>query len=123
MSENPQQDTDMKNAALALYYYAAERIKEGKSRAAVIDDLMQKGIGREIAENMLDKLDESRTNVTRQYGYRNAVFGGVMLVLFGLPLLGIFVPQVTGIVQFIVILLVAVGVFFLARGIMQIVGL
>lgn len=122
MSENPQQEADLKNAALALYYYAAERIKEGNSREAVIDDLMKKGVGRDTAESMLDKLNTSRDNVTRRYGYRNALFGSAVMLLFGLPLLGIAVPQVTGIMQLIVILLVAVGMFFLVRGIMQMAG-
>lgn len=118
---NPQ--ADLKNAALALYYYAAERIKEGKSRAAVIDDLIAKGVSRETAETMLDKLDESRANVARQSGYRNTAFGIAIVGMLALPLFGVFVPQVTGILQIVVLLLMAIGVYFLIRGIMQILGL
>lgn len=120
MSENR---TDLENAALALYYYAAELIKEGKSEKEVISTLIDRGVTRETAETMLERLNVSRANVARRSGYRNALFGGALVILTVLPLFGIFVEQPVGFSQILTILLLAVGVVMLGRGLMQIFGI
>ena len=120
MSE--QDRTPMENAALALYYHAAQMIKAGKAREEIITDLIGKGINRETAENMLDKLNQSRGNVARQSGYRNAALGAAVSILAALPILGILVPQVTGTAFGVAVLLLGIGLVILVRGVLQIVG-
>jgi hypothetical protein len=118
-----QDRTPMENAALALYYHAAQLIKAGKSRDEIITELTSKGINRDTAENMLNKLDKSRANVARQHGLRNMALGGAVSVLAALPLLGILVPAVTGTAFGVAVLLLGIGLFILGRGILQIIGI
>jgi uncharacterized membrane protein len=113
----------METAALAVYYHAAQMIKAGKSREEIITDLIEKGISRETANNMLDKLDESRANVARNRGYRNLFLGVVLIVLMILPIFGLIVPQVTGTALGVAVLILGCGFFAAVRGIMQIIGL
>ena len=121
MSE--QDRTPMENAALALYYHAAQMIKAGKSREEIITELTSKGINRDTVENMLTKLDQSRANVARRSGYRNAAFGGVLTIFALLPILGIFIPQVTGVAFTVAAILLVIGLFVLVRGVLQIIGI
>lgn len=113
----------LEEAALAFYYHAATMIKEGKSRKDILKDLTSKGVGRETAENMLDKLEKSRANVARRSGYRNAFVGIVIIVMMLLPLFGIGIAKVAGVSFSLAIILLACGVLVLGRGIMQITGL
>lgn len=118
-----QDSSPMETAALALYYHAAQMIKAGQSRDDIITELISKGINRDTAENMLVKLNQSRTNVTRQTGYRNAFIGAVLIVLMLLPIFGIFVPKVVGTSLTIALAIIGCGIFALGRGLMQIIGL
>lgn len=120
MSDNR---SDLENAALALYYYAAELVKEGKSSKEVVDILIQRGITRESAETIMQRLNVSRDNIARRSGYRSIVFGVIIIGMMLLPLLGIFLPQATGISIIILIVVMAVGVVIAGRGIMQVMGL
>lgn len=71
----------MEEAALALYYHAAEMIKAGKNRQEIEQHLIEnKGLKPETARLMLDKLDVSRANVARRSGYRNLIMG-ILLIL------------------------------------------
>jgi hypothetical protein len=118
-----QNPSPMEAAALALYYHAAQLIKEGKSREEVVDDLVSKGVQRATAENMLDKLNQSRANVARQRGYRNILFAIGLILVALLPLLGIMMPKLVGVTLIIPLLMLAYGIFLLGRGLMQIIGL
>jgi uncharacterized membrane protein len=113
----------MEEVALAFYYHAAVMIKEGKSRKEIIKDLTSKGVSDETAENMLNKIDQSRANVARQHGYRNAFIGAGVLIFMLIPLFGIGIAKVTGASFVLAIIFFACGVFILGRGIMQITGL
>lgn len=120
MSENR---SDLENAALALYYYAAELVKEGKTSKEVIDILVQRGITRESAETIMQRLNVSRDNVARRSGYRSIAFGLIMVVLMLMPLFGIFLPEATGVSVIALIIVMAVGIVIAGRGLMQVFGL
>lgn len=113
----------MENAALALYYHAAQMIKDGKSNEDILEDLISKGVSRETAATMLEKLNQSRANVAKQSGYRNAAIGMVLVVLASLPVFGIGIAQASGVPLGIAFLLMGCGIYALGRGIMQITGL
>jgi hypothetical protein len=121
MSQEP--PNPMEEAALALYYHAAQLIKQGKSREAIITELMSKGINRETAEKMLAKLDVSRANVARKSGYRNLGLGTIVIVLSVIPLFGLTGTQAQGWQFAAAILLLAIGILQAGRGIMQITGM
>ena len=118
-----QNRTAMENAALALYYHAAQMIKEGKSDEEVLEDLVSKGVNPETAASMLEKLNESRANVAQRRGYRNVFIGIVLIVLMIFPISGIGVPQVFEVMLGIALLIMGYGIYTLGRGIMQITGL
>lgn len=113
----------MEQVALAFYFHAANMIKEGKSRKEILKDLTSKGVSLETAENMLDKLEQSRANVARRSGYRNAFIGTVLIILMLIPIFGIGIVQVTGAAYILAMVILAGGIFVFGRGIMQITGL
>lgn len=113
--------SQMEQVALAFYFHAATMIKAGKSRKEILKDLTSKGVSLETAQTMLDKLDQSRANVARRNGYRNAFIGGVLIALMMMPILGLI--EVTGATFFVAIILLSCGIFAFLRGIMQITGL
>jgi uncharacterized membrane protein len=113
----------LEEAALAFYYHAATMIKEGKSRKDILKDLTSKGVSRETAENMLDKLEQSRVNVAQRSGYRNTFIGVVLIIMMIPPLFGIGIVKVAGVSFVSALIFMACGVFALGRGIMQITGL
>jgi hypothetical protein len=121
MSQLPPTDP-MEKAALALYYHAAELIKQGIPREEIIKDLMAKGINRETAERMLAKLDVSRANVTRRAGYRNLGLGGFLVLLVIIPLFGLTGVRAEGWQFWAEIILLGIGLIQAGRGIMQIMG-
>lgn len=118
-----QDRSTMENAALALYYHAAQMIKEGKSDEEVLQDLVSKGVNPETAANMLKKLNESRSNVAQRRGYRNVFSGAVLIILMIFPVFGIGMQQVYDVTLGIALLIMGCGIFVLGRGIMQITGL
>lgn len=121
MSQLPPSDP-IEKAALALYYHAAELIKQGMPREEIIKNLMSKGINRESAEKMLAKLDVSRANVARKAGYRNLMLGGLVVLFCILPLFGFIGEPAQGWLFWSLILVLGVGLIQAGRGIMQIMG-
>jgi len=113
----------MEQVALAFYFHAATMIKEGKSRKEILKDLTSKGVSLETAENMLHKLEQSRANVARRSGYRNAFLGTVLILLMLIPLFGVGIAKVTGFMFLLAIIILTAGFLTLGRGIMQITGL
>ncbi|GAB5493281.1 MAG: hypothetical protein Phog2KO_34960 [Phototrophicaceae bacterium] len=120
MSDNR---SDLENAALALYYYAAELVKEGKTSDEVVAILVERGVSQESAETIMTRLNISRDNVARRSGYRSIGFGMFIIILMLLPLFGIFLPTATGASVIILILVMAVGFVIVGRGVMQVLGL
>lgn len=118
-----QERSPLEEAALAFYFHAATMIKEGKSRKDILKDLTSKGVSQETAESMLEKLEQSRVNVAKRSGYRNAFIGIVLIIFMILPLFGIGISQATGVTFALALVFLACGVFALGRGIMQITGL
>lgn len=116
----------MQQAAIALYYHAAQMIKEGKSREEIERHLIHdKGIKPQTARNMLDKLNESRANVARRAGYRNIIMA-VLVLMLGITILtgiGGDGSGATGIRQFVAMLIIVAGGMFGVRALMQIFGL
>ena len=113
------EESNLENMAMALYVYAAQLVKEGKTRQQIIDNLMERGVSRESAETIMTRLNESRNNVTRRSAYYYLGFGIVLIILSLLPLFGIVVQQVDGIGTAIAILLMAIGVVILIRGVLK----
>jgi hypothetical protein len=113
----------METAALALYYHAAQLIKAGKSHKDIIEELVSKGVNRDTAENMLTKLNQSRSNVARKQGYRNVLIGVVISIVTIPPVFGLFVPQFYGIAFGTAVFVWIFGLFLLIRGILQISGI
>jgi hypothetical protein len=113
----------LEEAAMALYYHAAQLIKQGKPRESIISELMSKGINRETAERMLAKLDVSRANVARKSGYRNLFIGLIAIVLCVIPLFGLLGNQAEGWQFWALIIVLGIGIIQAGRGILQITGL
>ncbi|MEO1286489.1 MAG: hypothetical protein AAFV93_01870 [Chloroflexota bacterium] len=109
-------ETNLEQMAMALYVYAAELVKEGKSRQQIIDNLMERGVSRQSAETIMTRLNESRNNVTRRSAIYHLVFGIALIVLSTLPLLGIIVPQADTIGTGLAIIIMAIGVVITGRG-------
>lgn len=114
--------SDMETAALALYYYAAELMKEGKTREQIIFTLVERGVSRDAAETILQRLDASVENVQRRRGYRELVFGLVISIFALMPLFGIFVERVQGISLFVTLIVLTAGLVIIGRGLMQVLG-
>jgi len=115
--------TPMEDAALALYYHAAQLIKEGRSQDAIVRELVKRGVSSETARKMLAKLEQSQVNVAQRSGYRNVLIGTTLMLLMLIPLFGIGVDPVAGTYLSITILFLGGGLFALGRGILQILGL
>ncbi len=126
MAQDNKQETVMQQAAIALYYHAAQMIKAGKSREEIERHLIHdKGIKPQTARNMLDKLNESRANVARRAGYRNIIMA-VLVLMLGITILtgiGGDGSGATGIRQFVAMLIIVAGGMFGVRALMQIFGL
>ncbi len=113
-------DTKLEKVAMALYVYAAQLVKEGKTHDQIIDILVQRGINPESAETIMTRLNQSRDNVTRRSGYINLVFGAIVIVLSLFPLFGVIVPQSDPIGIVIAILMMAVGIVIAGRGALKV---
>lgn len=109
----------MENAALAVYYHAAQLIKEGRSRDEIVRQLMKQGLSYDTAMTVLDKLATSQVNVARRSGKRNILLGGAIIFFSIVLLLGIGVQQVAGIVLIPVLIILLAGLYVLGRGILQ----
>lgn len=117
MTDNPQQA--MEQLALALYYRAAEMMKEGKSGEEIVQWLIEKGVRPATAERMLARLQVSRRNVTHRAGRYNVV-AGVLICALGLAIAGdvILVPTST-LLRIVSLLAVIPGVYIILRGTLQ----
>jgi hypothetical protein len=109
----------MESAALAVYYHAAQLIKEGRSRDEIIRQLMKQGLSYDTAMTVLDKLATSQVNVARRSGKRNIMTGSTIVFFAMLSLLGIGVKQITGIALIPVLIILLAGLYVLGRGILQ----
>ncbi len=109
----------MESAALAVYYHAAQLIKDGHSRDEIIRQLMKQGLSYDTANTVLDKLAQSQVNVARRSGKRNVLTGGTIVVFTFLSILGIGVEQITGIALIPVVIIMLVGLYILGRGVLQ----
>ena len=117
MSDNR---NDLENMAMALYVYAAELIKEGKSHKEIIDILIQRGISRDAAETIMTRLNQSRDNVTRRSGYITIVFGAIVIMMSLFPLFGVVLERVEGFSIIIAFLVMAVGIVIIGRGLAKV---
>lgn len=109
--------------ALALYYHVAELVKAGKTRDQIIYEMGLQGVKRDTVEKMLARLADSQRSVQRQQGWRHVALGGVvMLAALGLTF-GIFgfVPA-NALAIFPTLVGLGVGVYWLARGVFEVVG-
>lgn len=121
-----QQDrSPMEQAALALYFHAAQMIKEGKTREQIERHLIHdKGVSPKTAKIMLDKLNDSRANVARKLGWRNAVTGAFVVAASLLIIFGVLSGErATGVSLAVCIVLLMIGGWFVLRGTMQITGM
>jgi hypothetical protein len=108
----------LEKAALALYYYAAQQLKAGKSDGDIHQDLMSKGVSAERATQMLARLRQSSQRMARQAGYRHMGVGAINLVLGFSLLLG----GIGGIVSILAWTAMGIGFAFFARGMLKVIG-
>jgi len=115
-----EQHENLEQVAMALYVYAAQLIKEGKSSEQVIEILKERGLTQEAAETIMTRLNESRDNVTKRGGYVQILFGAFVTVLGALPLFGVLVEQAEGLSTIIAILVMAIGIVIIGRGVLKV---
>lgn len=115
-----EQHENLEQVAMALYVYAAQLIKEGKSPEEVIAILQERGLTQTSAETIMTRLNQSRDNVTRRGGYVQIFFGGLVAVLGSLPLFGLLVEQSEGLSTIIAILVMAIGIVIIGRGVLRV---
>lgn len=123
MTDPDKQRSPMESAVLGLYVHAAQRIKEGATYDEIEEELMQMGMKRETAQTLLQRLDESRDNVTRRKGYRNAFIGAVTTAAALSLAFGVFGPITNVAVQVMTFVILLCGVYALVRGVMQIMSM
>lgn len=119
MSQPQPNDTQasMEEAALALYYRAAEMIKSGLSSEEVEKRLIESGVRADTAHTIMERLGKARTNVTRQSGRRNLLVGAVLM---GLALMTLVFSSGDTISMMLAIATGVIGIFWLIRGVQQI---
>lgn len=110
----------LEDAALALYYRAAELLKAGKRQEEVIWELTKQGVKRETAQKMLARIAESQRRVEVRQGWRNVFVGGV-LTFFALGLtFGWFgFAPANGLAIFPTLAGLGAGCYWLVRGLLQ----
>lgn len=108
----------MEEAALALYYRAAEMIKSGLSPNEVEQRLIDSGIRADTARTIVERLGESRINVTHQSGRRNLTVGAVLMALALVML--VFAADGDTATRVLSVLTGVIGLFWLLRGVQQI---
>ncbi|MGB1286516.1 MAG: hypothetical protein ACPG7F_08290 [Aggregatilineales bacterium] len=119
MSDNPDSANAMEHLALALYYNAAEMMKEGKSSEEIVGWLIEKGVKPDTAHQMMEKLGVSRINVIRRYGRRNLI-AGMLICGIGLALAtGTLNLQVGDEIRLLAGLALLPGGYLLLRAVMQ----
>lgn len=123
MAQPEKERSPMEDAVLGLYVHAAQRIKDGATYAEIEQELIEMGLKPETAKTLLARLDESRENVTRRNGYRNAFIGGVVTVIALSLSFGVFGAVNDVAVQVMLFVILLCGVYALVRGTMQIMNL
>lgn len=118
-----QQQPRLEDAALALYYHAAEMIKAGKTAQEIKSDLIRKGVRPETAQLMLERLDKSRDNVALKYARRRMITGSVMCFVGVVLGLGLFGDGSNLPAMLFSLGVVVFGVFWLLGGVAQYVQL
>lgn len=120
---NNEERTPMEQAAIALYFHAAQMIKEGLSEEEVIENLTNQGVSRETAEMMMRRIETSRDNVTKRFGTRNVISGAVVTALGLLLWFGPFDVATDILRQSVGFIIFGIGSFVLVRGLLQVSGL
>lgn len=116
--QDPYQDL-----ALALYYHMAELVKAGKTREQIVYEMGLKGVKRDTVEKMLARLEASQRSVQRQQGWRHIALGGVVtFIALGLTF-GLFgFAPANAIAIFPTLIALAIGGYWLVRGLLEIAG-
>lgn len=71
----------LEQAALALFYHAAEMIKAGQTPEQVEREFVAQGVKPDTARNLMQRLGQSRTRVTQRAGQRNLMLGLLLIAL------------------------------------------
>lgn len=113
--------TPMEEAALAMYYHVAQQLKAGKTQEDIITELEAKGIKRETAHIMLERLAQSQRNVEARDGKRNVAIGMcISLISGGLAFGWLGLPYDGGLPVLPALAGLGIGLYWLARGALQI---
>lgn len=114
----------MQDLALALYYRVAELMKNGKTRDQIITELGLQGVNRETVEMMLGRLKQSQRNVEKRRGRLNVVVGLVLIGIAGGMIFGWFgIPLANSLAVIPAYVALAIGGYWLVRGVFQVMGL
>lgn len=113
-------ERDVKDAALAVYYHAAQLLKAGRSPQEVEALLVEQGIKPETARKMLTKLGTAQIKVARRMGGRNVAFGAALMLLGLLLVTGVTSGRpAEGLSAILGWLSVVIGAAWCARGAWQ----
>lgn len=66
---------------MAVYRFAAECLKVGMSNERVVDELTKRGLSRDTARTVVQKLNEVRRRAKREAAYANMGKGGVICLI------------------------------------------
>lgn len=81
ISESEKQEQSTQDAMQTLFNFAAEKMVAGQSNGQVIQDLIEIGVEREMAENIVNELDKVRRDANRKEGYKSMALGALIGII------------------------------------------
>ncbi len=83
MSNQSQQllEQDAKNAAQAIYTYAAQMMSKGANRKKIVEALKTQGIDDASANIVVDRLEQIRRQAARDHSGRDMMIGGLICIV------------------------------------------
>lgn len=76
-----QQQLSQEEAVRAIYTYAAQLMRQGKSNRKIEELLMKQGLSQEVASTVVANLDRERGRQRRDRAGRDMAIGGVICVI------------------------------------------
>ncbi len=81
VTEGEKQDQETQNAMETLFNFAAEKMVAGQSNGQVIRDLIEIGVERKMAEDIVYQLDKVRRDANRKEGYKSMALGALIGII------------------------------------------
>lgn len=80
MSQSPT-EFEKQQIVEAIYMYAAQLMKEGKSDWAVEDALVERGLPRDAAKQVVNRLSQARTQAHSNASFNRMARGGIIFLI------------------------------------------